>query len=213
MPLIVSIENLEAAIDKMNELDDAGYEALGIQFENEQPVIYQMLAQLSDEIDDDIVSELFDNVLIVWQSFLQIVPDIPLISEAFINELYENRNKKHGEIIQALGIMDEEALASKIQELNSKLSEINDVNDEEKFEKLMENNDYKLIFNMLVSNDTVSEQDVLNEFVNQSLSDSINSRNDHIGDDIVNTIFYQMEFIILCFDRKINPPKSDLHII
>ncbi|OFX46389.1 MAG: hypothetical protein A2046_13770 [Bacteroidetes bacterium GWA2_30_7] len=199
--ILVTEEALDSAIELLNKANEKEYTKILKEFQKEQPYLSTYLFAINEtyELEEFVTEELFNLSLIVWKSFKNSTNFVPVVSEQIIEEVEIESDELNKKLAESLGldIEDEDAVISKLAEINTVFGNQNDVS-EKSFTTLIEKNNLEGYFEK-TKELYQDSQTVLMDFVSDEISaiEEIDIEDSYLYTEILFDI-------IKCIDKAIN---------
>ncbi|MBN2683282.1 MAG: hypothetical protein JXR58_12300 [Bacteroidales bacterium] len=131
----INEKHINEALKIWEEIDENTIEAVFMKFAKEQPILVSYMHDMYEdfELDPELEDEITELSYIIYLAFKQGNGNIPQIDEKVIDQVDEDEEKTHYEILEKLGVSkeeDEEKQILAIEKFNKEMAEAMQVSEE-----------------------------------------------------------------------------------
>jgi hypothetical protein len=199
--IIVSSENIEKTLDKLDSLNENEYEKLLMRFIKEQPGLLEFSAFIKEQYKKKFFDSFFDIMIVIWQSFEAAAGKVPEITEDIFEKMYDSPDNQFENIGELLNIKDEKKVQEKIDEFNRLISNIQSEDDMTKVKSKM-GKDFDIIAGMAYKFvENIVQEELYSFIMEECLSSKISTAK---KPQLEEMLAEELIFVMKCFDEAIN---------
>jgi hypothetical protein len=199
--IIVSQENIENTIIKLNGLDEKGYENLLNRFMKEQPGLLEFAGYIDKDYSKKFFNAFSDIMVIIWMAFEDASGKVPVITGEIFEKATDNPRDEFEKIGELLNIKDEKILLKKLEDFNRLIGNIGSEVELVKLKKQM-GKDFDIITGVMFNYLEEITQKELYSFIMEECQESEIStakkpnQEDKLAEELL--------FVMKCFDEAVN---------
>jgi hypothetical protein len=206
--IIVSEENIEEALEKLEGLEDKGYEELLARFALEQPALLEFASFIKGDNSKKFFEAFFDLMIIIWLAFEEATGKVPEITEEIFEKVDADSDGELENIGELLNIKDEKKLQKKLEDFNDLMSKVNSEEDIKKIKTEM-GKDFDIITEFVFNNYSTHVQQTLYSFIMDECDDVKISTAKKPNQEFM--LSEELLFVMNCFDAAVNvKPKMKI---
>jgi hypothetical protein len=199
--IIVSGENIEEALEKLEGLEDKGYDELLARFVKEQPALLEFASFIKGDNSKKFFDAFFDLMIIIWLAFEKAAGKVPEITEGIFEKVDADSDWELENIGDLLNIKDEKKLQKKLEDFNDLMSKINSEEDIKKIKSEM-GKDFDIITDFVFKNYSTHVQQALYSFIMDECDDIKISTVKKPNQEFM--LSEELLFVMNCFNATVN---------